>query len=74
MEFLLDSLALGEEKKVDPNAGLPTFNIVINGGSVQMTPTIQNAEEVPHALEFTPTAAMMANLGVNADLDEAHPC
>jgi len=75
MEFLRDTLALGEEKKADPNAGLPTFNITINGGSVQMTPTLQNAEEVPHTLEFTPTPAMLENLGINADLDETIlPC
>jgi hypothetical protein len=78
MEFLRDTLVLGEEKKVDPNAGVPVFNISINGGSVQIS---QSTAESPAqdatfgAVEFTPSAAMLANLAVNKDLsDEVIDC
>lgn len=81
MEFLRDTLVLGEEKKVDPNAGVPVFNISINGGSVQIAQVSAEAQTAASqdvtfgAVEFTPSAAMRANLAVNKDLtDEVIDC
>ncbi len=69
------------EKKVNPLAGLPVFNIVIHSGhGGGVTAALQSAEvvdmetdtELDTELELgpklTPTPAMLSMLGINADI------
>jgi hypothetical protein len=58
-----------EEKKLNPYGNLPVFNITFHNGGVTatMTPVNMGAAEV---IELAPTPAMLADLGVNAEILE----
>lgn len=65
------------EKKLDPNAGLATFNITFINGAMQATiePATLDLEMVEivrselDALAVLPTQAMLAAAHINADLE-----